>query len=181
MPEVTINAADLEALLFAAGAANGTPEAKKILMRDAQFESAAPRLGAAIKNAGDAWRKANRAQEWPERFVIEPHELDFLKRVAGMGAASRFGMIEPINDTIPRPYITKSLLEYGIYSEQVTWSTSGDTDQMSHAERRVRLTGDARQILKSGAFDAAPPKTEPTIGLTHDGLLEISHQPPKSE
>lgn len=181
MPEVTINAADLEALLFAAGAANGTPEAKKILMRDAQFESAAPRLDAAIKNAGDAWRKSLRAEEWPDRFVIEPHELDFLKSLARMGATSRFGMVEPISDTIPRSYITKSLLEYGIYSEQVAWSTSGETDRMSHAERRVRLTADARQILQSGAFDAARTMAEPATGLTHDSLPEISHQPIKPE
>jgi len=149
LPEVTINAADLEALLFAAGAANGSPEAKKILKRDVQFEQVEGRLTDAIKRAGDEWRKAYRAAEFPERFKVNEEEIAFLKGLAEKGAVFRFGMVEPLNDMVDRSYIKKMLVEYGVYSEQVAWSTSGDVDRMTHAERRVRLTADAIEMLKA--------------------------------
>ncbi len=149
MPEVTINAADLEALLFAAGCANANPEAKKLLRRDPQFEQVEGRLTDAIKRAGDSWRKAGRADAFPERFSVDEQEIAYLKSLAEKGAVFRLGMVEPMNDTVPRSYVTKMLVEYGIYAEQVTWTTSGDNDQMNHAERRVRLTADARRILEA--------------------------------
>lgn len=144
MPEVTINAADLEALLFAAGAANASPEAKKILKRDPQFEQVESRLSDAVKNAGDLWRRASRKEEFPERFIVAPNEIAFLKSLAAKGADRRFGMEE--NIPIDRRYITKSLVELGVYTEQVIWPNSGE-DRFQHVTRRVRLTYFAAEAI----------------------------------
>lgn len=154
MPEVTIDTDDLEALLFAAGAANASPEAKKILKRDPQFEQVESRLTGACKNAGDAWRKSKRAEEWPDRFKVNEHEIRFLKVLVSQGAGRRMGIMEEV--PIARSYITKGLVELGIYSESVTWSNSG-TDHFQHQERRVRITNDAAQILANSAFDVGQP------------------------
>lgn len=154
MPEVTIDTEDLEALLFAAGAANASPEAKKILKRDPQFEQVEGRLTDACKNAGDAWRKSKRAKEWPDRFKVDEYEIRYLKLLVARGAGRRLGMQEEV--PVPRSYITKGLVELGIYSESVTWSNSG-TDHLHHEQRRVRITSDAVQILANSAFDVGPP------------------------
>lgn len=176
MPEVTIDTDDLEALLFAAGAANANPEARKILRRDPQFEQVEERLASACKTAGDAWRKSKRAEEWPDRFKVDEYEIRFLKVLVNQGAGRRMGITEEV--PIARSYITKGLVELGIYSESVTWSNSG-TDHLQHEQRRVRITNDAAQILANAAFDvgASQAAAEPNAGQRQQDTIGRASAP----
>ncbi len=144
MAGVTIDFSDLEALLFTAGAAMADPEVRKKIKRNSQFEQVEDRISDAVKRAGDAWRKAGRAKECPERFQIKETEIFYLQHLEQLGASDRRGIVVP--PTMPRSYITKGLVELGVWRETIIWANSGEANH-EYVERRARLTGDAAEIL----------------------------------
>ena len=138
MPEVTINATDLEALLFAAGSANASSEAKKLLRRDPQFEQVEGRLADAIKRAGDSWRGALRQEANPQRFVgiRIPFELRYLCDLEARGGATR---IRRRASAAPRKrpavWLQNGFVDVGIYEATYAWTSRTDKDKP--LERRV--------------------------------------------
>lgn len=154
MPDVTLDADDLQALLFAAGCANASPAAKKILKSDPQFEEVEPRLTEAIDRAGRAWRKAGRKEEWPERFEITAQDLQLLRSFFNLGAHGRRGVAEAYFGQAPRSLLTKGMIELGVWRETIAWSNSGE-EATQHVERRFRLTQDALEFLEADTAAAA--------------------------
>lgn len=157
MPEVTIAADDLQALLFASGAAQAaSKDIRSTLRRDPQFEQVESQLADAIKRTGDAWRKAGRPKEFPERFQVSAEDMQLLRNYRAMGAASAKGIQERYHGEAPRSLITKGLLELGVWREIIIWANAGE-ERFENVERRFRLTPDAIEMLMRADLAASAP------------------------
>jgi hypothetical protein len=164
MPTVTVDADDLEALLFASGGIKdleGGIKAMENLLagrkNNPMVRSAAGKLGAAHDRLSAAWRRANREAEWPAKLVTQAD-------LAGLQAlfTDRFGKIHDfaVLDHYPQRLAQELLLvESGPLWEgyRIDWPSPAEPEfRTSGAGVRygARLTHYGKQVL--GATQQAP-------------------------
>lgn len=145
---VTIEADDLETLLYAAGAMKPVEMALIGAQEDIQFQMAKPKLRAAHDRASNAWAAAIAEKvEDVDPAMLGPLERAFLSHHAriGRGVAWPPEMLPPASTTAILK--DKRLIEEGVVLKGFRWSDGYDVSQ-DFTRRGFRLTATGKRCAE---------------------------------
>lgn len=155
MPQVTVDAKDLEALIFGTaglkGVAQACQSALKVADNDPLVQNAKPDFELAHDRLAKAWREAQRRETRPEIFRDPtPHELQAMVDLYQAGALGKRGQeisVRSARYSQLRALLLTGMAEYGAAREAVMWGSSGEVAVTDFPEvQRVRLTPRGRDM-----------------------------------
>ncbi|MFP5248653.1 MAG: hypothetical protein ACLGP3_02355 [Acidobacteriota bacterium] len=148
MPTVTVDAADLEALLFATSGIKDLEAALQQRKSNPLVKSGEGRLTGAHDRLSAAWRRANREESWPTRTVTE---VD-IAELRAMFATTEVAILSRYPQRLAQELL---LVESGPVWEglKIEWPAPADPEfrlQQSGVPRyAARLTHYGRQVLQA--------------------------------